>query len=64
MFEEYGKKWLEFISAARLQVVANMLKNIIVVVEEFENWNFGELIIMIWLLYPLFVGRNEKKPGS
>ena len=37
MFAEYGKKWLEFVSAARLRVVANLLKNVIVVVEEFEN---------------------------
>ena len=36
MFAEYGKKWLEFVSAARLRVVAYMLKNV-VVVEEFEN---------------------------
>ena len=37
MFAEYGTKWLGFVSAARLRGVANMLKNVIVVVEEFEN---------------------------
>ena len=37
IFADYRKKWLEFVSAARLRVVANMLKNVIIVVEEFEN---------------------------
>ena len=34
MFVEYEKRWPEFVSAVMLRVVANWLKNIIVVVEE------------------------------